>query len=148
MRMHLFSLEKLRVGRNSKQIAEEELASKVQVARARKNLEAAPRIIFAVFTVFCRFAVLPAFFAVFRRFRCFSAVFHPFSLFLTVFHSFFYPFSSSFYRFFHRFSWIFSQDILDSAFCQDRMGSEPQGEGQPPFYPGKNAEPTNSGFRL
>merc|ERR1712095_19609 len=28
------------------------------------------------------------------------------------------------------------------------MGSEPQGEGQPPFYPGKKAEPINSGFRL
>ena len=26
------------------------------------------------------------------------------------------------------------------------MGSEPQGEGQPPFYPGKKAEPTNSGL--
>ena len=87
---------------------------------ARKYLEAAPRIIFTQFrrpnfflpflVVFCRFAVFSSVFcrfSFFRRFRCFSAVFHSFSLFLTVFHSFFYPFSTTFYRFFHFFFMVF-----------------------------------------
>ena len=52
----------------------------------------------------------------------------------------------SFYRFSTTFSWIFSRIFWIPPYCQDRMGSEPQGEGQPPFYPGKKAEPTNSGL--
>ena len=133
------------------------------VYRARKNLEAAPRIIFAVrggpqnnfrrfhsflpfrgFTsVFCRFSQLSLFF------RCFFAVFHPFSLFLTVFHSFFLSFSIVLLPFFPLlFHGFFSRIFWIPPYWQDRMGSEPKGEGQPPFYPGKKAEPTNSGFRL
>ena len=73
--------------------------------QGKKNLEAAPRIIFAIFHSFWPFFQrFLLFFVVFRRFRCFSAVFHPFSLFLTVFHSF----SSFFTVFLPFFSTTFS----------------------------------------
>ena len=117
--------------------------------QGKKNLEAAPRIIFAIFhsfwpfsSVFCRFCRFLPLSLFFRRFSSFFTVFNRFSQFFLSFFIVFLPFFPPlFHGFFSRIFWI-------PPYCQDRMGSEPQGEGQPPFYPGKNAEPTNSGFRL
>ena len=93
-------------------------------SRARKNLEAAPRIIFAVrggpqnnfrrfhsflpfrrFTsVFCRFSPLSLFF---RRFSSFFTVFNRFSqFFFILFHRLFTVFSIAFHGFFPRIFWI------------------------------------------
>ena len=101
------------------------------MTRARKNLEAAPRIIFAVFhsflpfrrfssifcrfsSVFCRFssffaafAVFPPFSLFFRRFSSFFTVFNRFSqFFFILFHRLFTVFSIAFHGFFPRIFWI------------------------------------------
>ena len=86
--------------------------------RARKNLEAAPRIIFAVFHSFLLFRRFPALFAVFRRFSPLSLFFRRFSSFFTVFNRF-----SQFFILFHRlftvfsttFSWIFPRIFWGAA---------------------------------
>ena len=113
--------------------------------QGKKNLEAAPRIIFAIFhslwpfsSVFCRFCRFLPLSLFFRRFSSFFTVFNRFSQFFILFHRLFTVF-------FHHFFMDFSQDILrgschsilakrrnpqilDSACSQDRMGAAP-------FYP-------------
>ena len=73
----------------------------------RKNLEAAPRIIFAVFHSFQPFRHFPAFFAVFRRFSPLLLFFRRFSSFFTVFNRlsqlFYILLNRLFTVFFHRF---------------------------------------------